>query len=166
MPTTMTGNAPSTSNAPSTIEEAMERVDQLEFKMLKQKLAKNKIWTEERIVRIEQSYRQFLALCLLYPDKRIVPTLAIDEFWHAHILDTRAYAADCKDTLGRCIHHYPYSGILRDVFQALLAKAISDDTKSLFIEHFGTNPFEDEFHALLRKQAEEAEPAKEAEVQT
>ena len=48
---------------------------------------------------------------MLYPTKRIVPTLTIDEFWHAHILDTRAYMADCKALFGKYMHHYPYSGL-------------------------------------------------------
>ncbi len=35
----------------------------------------------------------------------------MDEVWHAHILDTRRYAADCDCVFGEFIHHYPYFGL-------------------------------------------------------
>ena len=43
--------------------------------------------------------------------KRIlVPNHLMDSFWHAHILDTRNYEADCKLVFGEYLHHYPYLG--------------------------------------------------------
>jgi hypothetical protein len=35
------------------------------------------------------------------------PTYLVDAVWHAHILDTRAYAAFCNATFGRFEHHDP-----------------------------------------------------------
>ena len=120
----------------------MARVEKLDFTMLKKKLAMQKEWTAELIAEAEQSYRQFLALNMLYPTKKIVPTLTIDEFWHAHILDTRAYVADCKALFGKYMHHYPYSG-LNGVFDMLMAQGIRAETQELFKQHFGTDPFEE-----------------------
>ena len=126
----------------SATRKAIDRVAKLDFKMLKSKLAMQERWTGELISETEEFYRQFLVLNMLYPDKRIVPTLAIDEFWHAHILDTRAYTADCEALFGRYMHHYPYSG-LKGVFDMLRAQALRAETQELFKQHFGTDPFED-----------------------
>ena len=71
------------------IEQAVARVAELDFTMLKRKLALQKGWSAELIAEAEQFYRQFLALKLVYPKRTISPTVTIDEFWHAHILDTR-----------------------------------------------------------------------------
>jgi hypothetical protein len=35
----------------------------------------------------------------------------VDEFWHQHILDTRAYRADCEAIFGRFLEHFPYFGL-------------------------------------------------------
>ena len=128
--------------ATAATRKAMDRVAELDFGMLKKKLAMQEIWTAELIAEAEESYRQFLVLNMLYPTKKIVPTLVIDEFWHAHILDTRAYTADCEALFGKYMHHYPYSG-LKGVFDVLRAQAVRAETRELFKQHFGTDPFED-----------------------
>ena len=56
-------------------------------------------------------YRRFLALNIVYEDRKICPTGPIDDFWHAHILDTHAYAQDCDYLFGRYLHHFPYFGM-------------------------------------------------------
>ena len=43
---------------------------------------------------------------------QMVPNGDIDEIWHMHILDTRAYMADCNALFGEYLHHYPYFGML------------------------------------------------------
>ena len=139
-----------TSNITSTTQQALDRVAELDFTMLKKKLGLKKVWTDEHLARTEQYYRQFLALRLLYPDKKVSPTKAIDEFWHAHILDTRAYTADCKALFGQYVHHYPYSG-LKGVFDILMAQGIHTESQALFKKHFDTNPFDDEFNAVLNR---------------
>lgn len=42
----------------------------------------------------------------------LVPTRAVDEVWHHHILDTQKYGEDCERLFGRFVHHYPYSGLM------------------------------------------------------
>ena len=131
-----------TDAAPSSTEQAVARVAELDFTKLKKKLALQKRWMPEFIAETEQRYRQFLALILLYPDKKIAPTHAIDEFWHAHILDTRAYAADCEALFGEYRHHYPYSG-LNGVFDMLLNQQVQAESRALFKQHFGVDPYAD-----------------------
>ena len=132
-----------TSDAPPeiTIEQAMARVAELDFTMLKRKLALQKGWSDELIAEAEQFYRQFLALKMVYPKRAISPTVAIDEFWHAHILDTRAYIADCKALFGRYLHHYPYSG-MKDMFELMLSQVVHKEMRELFLQHFGVDPYE------------------------
>src|SRR5580658_6317536 len=56
-------------------------------------------------------YRCFLKLCVLYPGVSVVPTRAIDRVWHAHMLDTAKYRADCQLVFGRFLDHFPYAGL-------------------------------------------------------
>jgi hypothetical protein len=60
---------------------------------------------------MEAEYRKFLALRLAHPDDEIVPCKLVDEMWHRHILDTRAYAEDCQHLFGAFMHHFPYFGM-------------------------------------------------------
>ena len=122
------------------IEQAMAHVAELDFTMLKRKLALQKGWSDEFIAEAEQFYRQFLALKLVYPKRTISPTVTIDEFWHAHILDTHAYMADCKALFGHYLHHYPYSG-MKDMFELMLSQVVHAEMRELFLQHFGVDPY-------------------------
>lgn len=51
--------------------------------------------------------KQYYAVALLDPMNEHAVTEAIDPFWHAHILHTRAYAKFCEDVFGQFIHHEP-----------------------------------------------------------
>ena len=76
------------------LAEALRQVEELDFTLLKHKLAEEKGWTAEMCDEVEGLYCKFLALNLRYPNRKICPSGPIDDFWHAHILDTQAYAAD------------------------------------------------------------------------
>ena len=81
-------------------------------------------------------YRSFLKLCLLHPGATIVPTRQLDHLWHAHMLDTAKYRADCDWVLGFFLDHFPYFGIRGEEDQ----RAWHEDfarTRCLFREHFG-----------------------------
>lgn len=67
-------------------------------------------WQHEWCEIAEVEYKRFLTLRLLWPKQTIVPTRFIDMIWHYHILDTRAYRADCKRVFGAFLHHNPYLG--------------------------------------------------------
>jgi hypothetical protein len=118
---------------------ALARVAELDFTMLKQKLVLEEGWSAEHCDEVEDLYRRFLALNVAYPDRKICPTGPIDDFWHAHILDTRAYERDCNLLFGRFLHHFPYFGMRGPDDYAELQAAF-DETRELFITHFGIDP--------------------------
>ena len=84
-------------------------------------------FTPQRLAQAEMDYRRFLHLHLLYPGLEIVPTKLIDEVWHQHILDTRAYAKDCQELFGEFLHHYPYFGMHGADDQANLQRCYSKE---------------------------------------
>ena len=121
------------------IAESLERVAHLDFSMLKRKLGEEKGWAAEYQNEVEDLYRRFLALNIVYRDRKICPTGPIDDFWHAHILDTRAYEKDCQELFGEYLHHFPYFGMRGPADRADLATAF-DESRALFIRHFGIDP--------------------------
>jgi hypothetical protein len=121
------------------LAEALRRVKELDFTMLRSKLAEENGWTAEMCDEVEDLYRKFLALNMRYPDRKICPSGPIDEFWHAHILDTRAYASDCERLFGQMLHHFPYFGMRGPEDRADLEQAFSQSI-DLFIIHFGIDP--------------------------
>ena len=96
-------------------------------------------WSEVYTRRVDVEYRRFLALTRAYPDRAIVPSKIVDAFWHAHILDTQAYAPDCDQFLGFFLHHFPYFGMRGPEDARALGDAY-DDTLALYGQHFGEAP--------------------------
>jgi hypothetical protein len=96
-------------------------------------------WSEAYCERVEVEYRRFLALTREYPDEAIVPSKVIDAFWHAHILDTQAYAPDCDRFFGFFLHHFPYFGMRGPEDAQALGDAY-DRTLELYELHFGPSP--------------------------
>ena len=121
------------------LREALARVAKLDFSMLKRKLVEEQGWTAEYCSEVEDLYRKFLALNMRYPDEKICPTGPIDDFWHAHILDTRAYASDCQFLFGATLHHFPYFGMRGAEDRHALEKTFAKSVE-LFILHFGIDP--------------------------
>ena len=68
-------------------------------------------WTFDYARRVADEYRKFLVLCMNDEHNSVVPSSAVDEFWHLHILDTQKYAQDCERFLGFFLHHFPYFGM-------------------------------------------------------
>jgi hypothetical protein len=118
---------------------ALAKVGRLDFFLLRQKLIQESGWTVETCDLVEDLYRKFLALNARFPDKKICPTGPVDEFWHAHILDTQAYAKDCDFLFGYFLHHYPYFGMRGPEDRRDLDMAFADSV-TLSIEHFGIDP--------------------------
>lgn len=97
-----------------------------------------RLWDEERVARALHEYRQFLALMLWHPDAYLVPSEDIDEVWHAHVLFTARYQADCDTIFGAFQHHLPELGDAEDApAEALHGR---DDTLQLFEAAFGQIP--------------------------
>jgi len=121
------------------LQEALAKVEKLDFSMLTRKLVEEQGWTSEYCNEVEDLYRKFLALNVRYPEKKICPSGPIDEFWHAHILDTRAYATDCASLFGQYLHHFPYFGMRGPEDRANL-EATFEESLDLFILHYGIDP--------------------------
>lgn len=113
----------------------------LDFRRLKFKLCESSEGklTREECELAEGEYRKYLTLKKLYPGVELVPNRLLDEFWHAHILDTAAYHSDCNSVFGYYLHHYPYFGIEGEDDYKSLEQAF-DRTKELYEHHFGPYP--------------------------
>ncbi len=121
------------------LQQALDRVDKLDFGLLKRKLNEEKGWAPEFCDEVEDLYRKFLALAARYRDEKVCPTGPIDTFWHAHILDTRAYARDCDEVFGEFLHHFPYFGMRGPEDEAALERTFRASVEK-FILHFGIDP--------------------------
>jgi hypothetical protein len=118
---------------------AWQAIDELEFDRMKAKLLHRHDggWTPETVTRAELGYRQFLKLSAKYPTVAIVPGEEVDQFWHAHILDTQRYAPDCERIFGYVLHHNPYVGIDGAEDEARLFE-LAGATSELMAREFGT----------------------------
>jgi len=116
-------------------------VASLDFARLKHKVTQtaDAEMTEESWDKGEKEYRRFLALKQMYPGISLVPSKLVDQIWHAHILDTRAYREDCNTIFGRFIDHYPYFGIYGDGDYQALQDSFQQTIK-LYERHFGLYP--------------------------
>jgi len=121
------------------LEAGLQAIHDLDLEMVKMKLSdkeEGRGWTKEESDEAENSYKQYLILCLKYPELSVVPTKRVDSFWHQHILDTRAYAKDCDRIFGYFLHHFPYLG-MRGEEDALNLKRSFERTQELFKVEFG-----------------------------
>ena len=120
------------------------KVESLDFSAIKRKMLDpvegNGLSTDE-IELAEREYRRFLSLRIYERSIDLVPSRLVDEFWHAHILDTLAYVRDCQEVFGEYLHHYPYLGIGSDVARHELKQAF-EKTKAAYEEYFGPYPHE------------------------
>lgn len=99
-------------------------------------------WSPERAAAAVLGYRRFLHL-ILQGHTSLVPSRDIDEVWHQHILDTRAYASDCESVFGRFIHHFPYLGLRDDADREVLRTKFASSTalyESIWHEPYGDAP--------------------------
>ena len=110
-------------------------ISELNFDRLRFKISKERGWSEEKCIYAESQYKKWLSLKKKNPDMNIVPSKFIDEFWHAHILDTKSYAKDCETVFGYFLHHYPYFGIYGKEDEQNLNDAF-DETCSLYEQEF------------------------------
>lgn len=115
---------------------------EINVEMIRSKLAdpeEGKGWDIATLDVAEAEYRKFLALCLAYPEEAVVPCKIVDDFWHQHILDTRAYRDDCDRIFGFFYDHFPYFG-MRDADDAAALKNAYDRTLELYDLNFGAPP--------------------------
>ena len=98
------------SNDPETLS-TLSRATALSLDCVQSRVAKeNPDWTTTRVDTAVAEYRKWLVLIALKQfDKLGMCSTDVDEVWHAHILFTRKYAADCEALCGCFIHHQPNS---------------------------------------------------------
>lgn len=96
-------------NVPDVIAEL--DFERIKYKLTLKKSEEGKGWSQEKVEASESEYRRYLTLILNNPSVSIVPSKLMDDFWHMHILDTKAYREDCLKVFGKFIDHYPYFGI-------------------------------------------------------
>jgi len=120
---------------------AIGKIDGLDLSGVRSKITGSEglRWTQARTSQAELDYRRFLKLQALYPNERVSPTKLIDDFWHYHILDTRAYAKDCEEIFGHFIHHNPYFGA-GSQSEARLLEGVLANLQRLFLLEFGALP--------------------------
>jgi len=75
-----------------------------------------KKWTFDRARDAIQAYSEFLTLKIVkedYDATQLSPTDMIDQVWHAHVLDTKAYQSFNTNYLvgGNCVHHDPLNAM-------------------------------------------------------
>jgi len=131
-------------SAPPTLDEAEQvaRIDTLDLEPVVFKL----MHPEPGSIKLSLSdadhavalYRDFLMLSALVPDATLVPNRLLDQVWHAHLLDTAKYRADCDHVFGRFVDHFPYAG-LRGEADRQMWNADFARTRLLFNEYFGAD---------------------------
>lgn len=98
------------------LDEVWRYISSIDFAALKVKICDDSAdgglgWTVERANFVEQQYKRWLFLRRKYEKKSLPPSAEVDDFWHAHILDTQAYHRDCSYIFGEYFHHFPYFGM-------------------------------------------------------
>jgi len=130
--------APVTVKNTRCLATGLAAIQQLDLSQVKRKIMEpspeGKGWDQETADRAELWYRRYLEVCLRHPEFPAVPNRHIDDFWHQHILDTRAYAADCQNIFGEFLHHYPYFGLNGDAAER---DGAFDQTDAIYISLFG-----------------------------
>ncbi|MBL4898946.1 MAG: glycine-rich domain-containing protein-like [Colwellia sp.] len=95
-------------------EESLTTVEKWDFSLAIEKLIESEEWTQERAELAVVNYKRYMAITKALGGQQLVPNADIDEIWHMHILDTRAYQKDCENLFGAFLHHFPYFGMLSD----------------------------------------------------
>ena len=124
---------------PSTVDpQKWAMIESINFSMIETKLCDKSglKWSRAKARKGIQKYKQWLYLKLHDPMARLVPTELIDDVWHYHILDTKAYATDCQRVFGKFLHHFPYFG-LRGGDDADNLKSAFLQTRQLFSKVWG-----------------------------
>lgn len=94
--------------------EIPPQIEAIDLTVIKNKMlhpSVNSDWTEDEFDKAAVEYKKFLTIHYLHPNANLVPTGAIDEIWHNHVMDTRKYAKDCENAFGHFLHHCPSFGL-------------------------------------------------------
>ena len=105
-----------------------------------ERLRREHDWSVAYTARVLDEYRRFLLLVTTHDDL-MVPSDAVDQVWHQHMLDTRAYWDElCGRVVGRAIHHTPARGGAADRARHVFAY---ESTLRRYRDAFGVAPPDD-----------------------
>jgi hypothetical protein len=93
-------------------------------------------WSEDKADAVLENYRRWLFLRRKHEDQPMPPSIQIDDVWHVHILDTRAYRRDSGAVFGYYLDHNPYFGVGGDEAEQRLADA-AEDTWQAYRDEYG-----------------------------
>lgn len=120
-------------------EEARRYIDAIDFETMKSKNESSEHggigWPRGKLDFVERQYKNWLFLRRKYEGQPLPPPEDIDDFWHLHILDTRAYHRDTAAIFGYYLHHFPYFGIRSDEDKRHLDAAFAE-TEGRYREEF------------------------------
>lgn len=118
--------------------QAMEKTNAWDFKLAVEKLLELKggQWDSSRAQAAVLNYKRYMAVTKALGGVQLVPNGDIDEIWHMHILDTRAYLNDCNELFGEFLHHFPYFGMLGEENRQQWLD-VQSQSESLWQELFG-----------------------------
>jgi hypothetical protein len=126
------------------LDEVWRYISAIDFTTMREKLADpdfGEPWIPEKIEFCEREYRRWLFLCRKYDGEILSPSFAMDEYWHAHMLDTRAYMRDCARIFGRYMHHNPYLGMAGPLDEQRLLAA-SERTTQYYMQTFHEHQYD------------------------
>lgn len=119
--------------------QAMAITARWDFELAIQKLLEMKKgeWSPVRAQEAVNNYKRYMAVTKALGGVQLVPNGDIDEIWHMHILDTRAYMKDCEELFGEYLHHFPYFGMLGEDNERQWIN-VQSYSEALWHELFGT----------------------------
>lgn len=94
-------------------------------------------WPENVAKLVSYDYCCYLKLKIKYPQTVLPPSREIDEFWHAHILDTKKYHKDCLYLFGEYLHHAPHHKSMSRHEIDRIQNLFEENTQRLYYEEFG-----------------------------
>lgn len=118
------------------VDSVLTKIKQIDLTPHGYKLNKEYGWDMDKVNHTIPLYQKWLTMQIIYENLSFAPSSLIDDFWHAHILDTRKYYKDCINTCGHMIHHYPYFGLTDHETEKDLENGF-ELTKNYLKHHFG-----------------------------
>ena len=121
----------------SDLQEAKAYLESIDFSPIIERIKKEKKWHSKKIVKAVEEYKKFLLLQKKYDGKQmLVPSLRIDEIWHAHILFTKQYHEDCQKLFGKYMHHQPETQFGRYQLSKNENEKAADETERVYLQEY------------------------------
>ena len=92
-------------------------------------------WSSETADAHIELYKKWLLLVRRHFDLELPPSEEVDAVWHAHMMNTERYHADCNKIFGVYLHHDPSFGSSAEDLPKLLTAF--EQTKKLFFAEYG-----------------------------